>query len=92
MIDELTPEQMTGHIAAMRAEPWGEDRADRRTAYMVFWMYNLWGSSSEETDKPPEAEDFLAQLSSFIAEGTTEAKKENMSPDEAVKAVKRMFT
>lgn len=80
---------MTGHIAAMRAEPWGEERADYRTAFLVWWMINLWGSS--EKGKNPEAEDLLQDLHLFIDKRSTKEETVRLSPDEAAKRSKGIF-
>ncbi len=90
MLSELTPEQMTGHIAAMRAEPWGEERADYRTAYVVYWLFNLLGNV-EEGEEKPEAEMFLHNLQSFIEERTTKEKVAALSPDETVNHVRGLM-
>jgi hypothetical protein len=90
MANELTPEQMTGHIAAMRAEPWGEERADYRTAYLAWWMFNLWGSA-EDGEKKPEAEVFLNDFRAFVEKRTTEEETVILSPDEAAQQSKGYF-
>ena len=87
MLTEMTPEQMTGHLAAMRAEPWGEERADYRTAYLAHILVRILGSSEETL----EADDFLNELQSFIQNRTTEEKTTVISPDEAAKNSQGIF-
>lgn len=86
MLDEMTPEQMDLHIAAMRADPCGDARADYRTAYIAWVMFNLW-STSEGKDAP-SAEDFLNELHYFIDKGTTKEEAVELSPEEAAKQLK----
>lgn len=90
MLGEITPEQMNGHIAAMRAEPWGNEREDYRLAFLVYWMFNLWGTVEDNQEKP-EAEEFLASLKDFMSRGTTEEKQVILSPDEAAEMSKGLF-
>ena len=90
MLDEMTPEQMTGHIAAMRAEPWGEERADYRTAYLCYWLFNLWGSVEDDQQKP-QAETFLNDFHSFLENKTTEEEVVVLSPEEAAQQAKGLF-
>lgn len=84
MASELTPSQMDGHIAAMQAEPWGEDRADHRTAYLAFWIFNLLGSVEEGQEKP-EAEGFLRHFRQFVKTGSTVEETVFETPDESAK-------
>lgn len=85
MTEEITPEQMDGHIAAMRAEPWGESRADYRTAFLVWWLFNLLGSTDEK--EKPGAEDFLNNLLHFIDSGSTKTEEPTISPVQIMQGI-----
>lgn len=90
MLSEMTPEQMTGHVAAMRAEPWGESRADYRTAYLVYWMFNLLGAVEKGKEKP-EAEEFLNDLETFIESRTSKEQTVVLSPEESAERARGLF-
>ena len=77
----MTPEQFDEHLAAKQAEPWGELRADYRTAFLAWWICNAFGSSTDDMD----AADFLDHFHYFVENKKTAAPDVVIGPSQAAK-------